>query len=235
MNPIKRSWIWEEYLKLISVAGFKFFLKKELYCSNRFLNWRIFSLPFPGWSSDIRLPWNTTPCDDPSSFLCFSVWKSLAVVEILLSEMTSWFIPIQWFHLLQPCWQHRKWGKNPLPTLVEHLLVLLTSRKAKGSSRPSWLMFWSYCYKCRWDSVLLSVDLWGELNSCRKSKYGTIYLKKKVSSNFIMLENSVPSTVCSPAVIMLSPRLRRIMQINVKKGGRDVILSVIDFNNNQYN
>lgn len=60
-------------------------------------------------------------------------------------------------------------------SLVEHLLLFLTSRKAKGSSRPFWLMFSSYCYNCRWDSVLLSVDLWGELNSYRKSKYGTIY------------------------------------------------------------
>lgn len=40
------------------------------------------------------------------------------------------------------------------------------------------------------------------------------------------------STVCSPAVIVLSPRVRIIMQINVKTGGRDVILSVLDFNNN---
>lgn len=88
-------------------------------------------------------------------------------------------------------------------SLVEHLLVLLTFS-----------------------------GLWGELNSCRKSKYVTIYYKKKVSSSFILPENSVSSIVCSPAVIMLSPRLRRKMQINFKKGGRDVILSATGFKNN---
>lgn len=165
------SWIWD-------------FLKEKLYYSNGFLNWIIFPLPFPGWSSDIHLPWNTTSCDDSSSFLCFSVWKSLAVVEILLSEMTSWLIPIQWFHLLQPCWQLRICRQNPLPSWAVLTALWNISRYflPQGKQRAlQGLVDWCFDHIATSvdETVFLSVDLWGELNSCRKGKYGTIYFKIK--------------------------------------------------------
>lgn len=130
-----------------------------------------------------------------------------------------------------------------------------TENEGKTLSPPWWSISWYFLPQGRqralqglldwcFDHIAISVDetlfcfqwIFGEnwIHAERANMAPSI-LKKKVSSNFIMLENSVPSTVCSPAVIMLSPRLRRIMQINVKKGGRNVILSVIDFNNNQYN
>lgn len=89
------SWIWENF-------NIFFFLEK-LYYSNGFVKWRIFSLPFPGcccsWGA--HLPWISTWCDDASSFLCFSVWKPLAVVEILLSETATCLIPAQSSHHLE--------------------------------------------------------------------------------------------------------------------------------------
>lgn len=185
----KRSWIWEEYL--ISVAGFEIFWRK-IVLFQWFFELNNFVPTFPRlilrYTSPMKqhLMWwfqlfsLLFSSKIPGSCWNFAVWNDL--LAHTSSEISS----------LAAMLTAQNMQVKPSPqlgsahSLVEHLLVL-TSMKAKGPSRPFWLMFWSYCYKCRWDSVLLSVDLWGELNSCRKSKYGSIYFKR-VSSNFILPE-----------------------------------------------
>lgn len=184
MNPITRSWIWEEYLKFISIEHGKYFLEK-MYYSNSFVKWRIFSLHFPGcrcsWGT--QLPWSSTWCDNASSFLCFSVWKPLAVVEILLSETATCLIPAQWFHHLQPRWQlslrappspHDGQCSQPGGTFpgTSHLM------KSQGLFD---VFLTDVCdHTVTIDTVLLSEDLFGGLNSCRKSIYGAILFKKNL-------------------------------------------------------
>lgn len=150
MNPITRSWIWEEYLKFISIGGcekmWNFFKK---HCLIPRILWNEeFSL-YPSQAATapkVHISHEIVP-DVTMPALCFSVRKPLAVVEILLSETATWLIPVQWFHHLQPRWQLRICGQPPLPetgnahSLVAHLLVLLTWRKAKGSSRSFRPMF----------------------------------------------------------------------------------------------
>lgn len=208
MNPITRSWIWEEYLKFISIEHGKYFLEK-MYYSNSFVKWRIFSLHFPGcrcsWGT--QLPWSSTWCDNASSFLCFSVWKPLAVVEILLSETATCLIPAQWFHHLQPRWQLKVCEPPPRPmtgnahSLVAHFLVLLTWWKAKGSLMSFWLMF---------VIILLQLTLFcfqriflGDWILAEKAYMEPSYLKK-ISSNFILPEHSVTSTLFASQLLSCS-------------------------------
>lgn len=145
--------------------------KEKLYYSNGFLNWRIFSLPFLGWSSDIHLPRNSTSCDDSIEnlwqfkFCCLKWPPGLYQFSdfISCSHADSSEHAGKTFSLVGQCSQPR------------------------GTSPGNFYFQWIF----RGIEFLQKEQIWHHL------------FKKKVSNNFILPGNSVPSTVCSPDVIML--------------------------------
>lgn len=104
-------------------------------------------------------------------------------------------------------WWHISWYSSPEGKPRAH----------RGLFDPC---LWSYCYNGSWYSVLLSEDLRG----------GTEFLQKKQIGNHLISKKSLAALYCQSiwwqalccSAVMFNPRLRRIMQQNAKKGGREL-------------